>query len=274
MTNLLLTEIKTMTELLHEQVVKKLRKLYLRDMAEYLDQALAKARDEQAGHLAFLADILDRQITARHRRSLDRRLKVADFPRDMTFNNFDFNFQPCLNVEYLKDLMELAFVAQRLPLLIFGKTGTGKSHIAVSLGILACQADFKVQFYTLQALLVKLYTSLADDTVDEVIADLSGLDLLIIDNIGNIRTKPEYPSLLLDLVSTCQGNTSIIVTSAISFEEWGSVLGNMAITNAIMDRLMYRAGIININPGKSFRTEGPGAPELAGTESLSPKSIS
>jgi DNA replication protein DnaC len=180
----------------------------------------------------------------------------------MTFDNFDFNFQPGLNVEYLKDLMALSFVANRNPLLIFGKTGAGKTHIAAALGVLACQANFKVRFYYLQKLLAMLYTSLADDTTDEVIAGLSRLDLIIMDNVGNIRSKPEYPSLLLDLISSCQGGTSFIVTSAISFEEWGVVLGNLSITNAIIDRLMHRAGLINIQEGLSYRTQGPDAPKL------------
>ncbi len=259
-----------MSELLSDQVKKKLRKLHLRDMAEYLDEALQKAQKEQLGHLAFISDIIDRQIKARNRRSLERRLKIADFPRNMIFDNFDFNFQPSLNVEYLKDLMELSFVADRKPLLIFGKTGTGKTHIAAALGMLACQANFKVMFYSLQKLLAILYTSLADDTTDEVIARLSRLDLIIIDNAGNIRTKPEYPSLFHDLVSYCQGGTSFIITSDISFEEWGGVLGNPSITNAIIDRLMHRAGLINIRPGFSYRTQGPDAPQLPDPESSSP----
>jgi len=83
-----------MSELLNDQVKKKLRKLHLRDMAEYLDEALQKAQKEQLGHLTFLSDIIDRQIKARNRRSLERRLKIADFPRNMTIYESDFSFQP------------------------------------------------------------------------------------------------------------------------------------------------------------------------------------
>ena len=258
-----------MTEVLNDQLKKKLRKLYLRDIAEYLDEALEKAQKQQLGYLPFLADIVDHQLKARMGRSLEKRLKMASFPQNMTFDNFDFNFQPSLNVEYLKDLMELSFVAKSQPLLILGKTGTGKTHIAASLGILACQAHFKVQFFSLQKLLAILCTSLADDTTDEIIDSLSRLDLLIIDNVGNIRVKPEHPSLLLDLVSTCHNGTAFIVTSAISLEEWGSVLGNPAVTNAIIDRLLHRAGVINIRPGRSYRTEGPDAPDFPSGQSSS-----
>lgn len=261
-----------MNDILGDQVQKKLRKLYLRDMAEYLEEALKNAQEEQSGHLAFLAALVERQLEARQRRSFERRLKIADLPRNMTFENFDFNFQPGLNIEYLKDLMELSFVANRQPVLIFGKTGCGKTHIAASLGILACRNGFKVQFHSLQKLLATLYTSLADGTTDDVITALSRLDLLIIDNIGNIRTKSEYPSLLLDLVSICRENTAFIITSNISLEDWGAVMGDPVITNASIDRLLHKAHVINIRSGRSYRTEGPDAPRLPTIVSSSDKS--
>lgn len=252
--------------LLSEQIRRVLRKLHLRDMAEYLDEAVEKAQKQQDGHLGFLADLIDCQLKARQKRSFDNRIKKAFFPRNMTFDNFDWYFQPSLNVEYLKDLMELDFVADHKPLLILGKTGTGKTHIATSLGILACKANFRVAFYSLQTLLAMLYASLADDTTDDLIENLSRLDLLIIDNVGNLRGKPEHPSLLLDLVNSCQGKTSFIVTSGISLEDWGNVLGNPAITMAIVDRLLYRAGVINFRKGLSYRTEGPNALKIERVE--------
>lgn len=250
-----------MNDTLDIKVQKKLRTLYLKDMAEYLEQALSRAQKEKLGHLSFLADLVDRQLEARRKRALEKRLKLADFPRNMTFDNFDFNFQPSLNVEYLKDLMELSFVANRRPLLIFGKTGCGKTHIAAALGNLACQAGFKVRFYSLQKILALLYTSLADGTTDEMITALSKYNLLIIDNVGNIRTKTEYPSLLLDLISSCHESTSFIITSAISLENWGTTLGDPVIAHAIIDRLLHQAHIINIRDGLSYRTEGPDAPD-------------
>lgn len=232
-------------------------------MAEYLDHALDKAQKQQSGHLGFLADLVDHQLQKRQKRSFDNRVKKALFPRNMTFDNYDWNFQPSLDVQYLKDLMELSFVVDHKPLLILGKTGTGKTHIAASLGILACRANFRVAFYPLQNLMAILYASLADDTTDELIAQLSRLDLLIIDNVGNLRPKPEHPSLLLDLVSSCQATTSFIVTSGISLENWGNVLENPTITMAIVDRLLHRAEIINFRKGLSYRTQGPHAPIVA-----------
>lgn len=243
-----------------EQLRQDLRRLYLGDMSRALDQILETAQKERQGHLDFLSRLLSVQLQARQARSLEKRIRKAGFPQNMTFDTYDWNFQPGLNVEHLKDLQHLGFVSQHQPLLIVGKTGTGKTHLAASFGIRACEAGFKVQFFELQKLLSLLYATLADDSTDILLSKLTGLHLLIIDGMDHIRTKPEYPSLLLELVSACQNRTALIVTSRISFQELGSVLGNPSITHAILDRLFHRAIVINIHQGRSYRTEGPHAP--------------
>jgi DNA replication protein DnaC len=253
-----------------ETLQQDLRALRLKDMAEALETVLAQAERNQHGHIEFLATLVDKQRLAAHTRSLDRRIRMAGFPRNMTFDNFDWGFQPALNVEYLKNLKTLTFVAKHQPLLILGKTGTGKTHIATALGITACQAGFRVKFFKLQELMAQLYATLADDTTAETIARLTRLDLLIIDHIGFIRAKPEYPSLLLDLVCACQDHVALIITSSISLEEWGQAFGNHTITHDIVDRLFHRAGVINIRPGKSYRTQGPQAPQLPQTQNQNP----
>jgi DNA replication protein DnaC len=243
-----------------EQIKQDLRRLYLGDMAHVLEEILEAAQTERQGHLDFLSRLVAVQLQARQARSLQNRIRKAGFPQNMTFESFDWNFQPGLNVEHLKDLQHLAFISQHQPLLIVGKTGTGKSHLAASFGIRACEAGFKVQFFKLQKLLSLLYATLADDSTDMLLAKLTRLHLLIIDAMDHLRTKPEYPSLLLELVSACQNRTALLVTSRISFQDLGVVLGNPSITHAILDRLFHRAIVINIHQGRSYRTEGPHAP--------------
>jgi DNA replication protein DnaC len=234
-------------------------------MAESLDATLKEAELEKEGYLIFLQRLLSKQMQARAERSLKRRIKKAHFPRYMSFETFDWTFQPSLNVEYVKDLAQLGFIVNCQPVLILGKSGSGKTHLATAFGIRSCEAGYKCEFYKLQALLNTLYATLADDTTDDKIAQLTRLDILIIDKVGYIRTKPEYPSLLLDLISACQHRTALIITSNISFQEWGQAIGNPSITNAIVDRLFDRAHLINIHPGRSYRTEGPYAPKLVET---------
>ena len=251
-----------------ETLKQHMRQLRLKDMADNLEAALQTAAKQKQGHMEFIAQLVQIQIDATAKRSVERRINSAKLPANMTFDNFDWNFQPGLNVEYLKNLKALTFVANHQPLLILGKTGTGKTHMATALGVEACQAGFKVGFFKLQKLFSHLYATLADDTTEYTIAKLSRLDLLIIDHIGYIRNKTEYPSLLLDLICACQDQVSLIVTTSISLEQWAVALGNSAITNDIADRLFHNAGVINIRPGRSYRTEGPNAPQLPPSEDL------
>jgi DNA replication protein DnaC len=258
-----------MSKILIEKIKEDLRQLRLTDMARALDSILKKAELERQGYLAFLDQLISKQLEARTERSLERRIKKAGLSRHMSFETFDWNFQPALNVEYVKDLAGLGFIAHQQPLLILGKIGTGKTHLANAFAIRACEAGYKVGFYTLQALLKKLYATIADDTTDELIAKLVRLDLLIIDALGHIRTKPECPSLMLELVEACRHHTALIITSNISFQQWGQILANPSITNAIVDRLFDHACLININPGRSYRTQGPHAPQFTQTQDLS-----
>jgi DNA replication protein DnaC len=249
-----------MNRVLVQEVKQDLHTLRLKDMAQTLDTALEQAH--QQSHLQFLSQLVKHQLRAVKTRSFDRRVQKAQLPTNMRFDTFDWNFQPGLNVEQLKNLKDLGFVVNRQPVLILGKTGTGKTHIATALGIQACEAGFRVQFHRLQDLLACLYATLADDSTDQMLCRLARLDLLIIDHVGYIRSKPEYPSLLLDLVNACQQTLSIIITTSISFDQWAQALGNASIIGAIIDRLLHHAQVINIRPGRSYRTEGPYAPQL------------
>jgi len=245
-----------------DKIKEQLHALRLADIARCLDELLENAQRQKQGHLEFLSELVQRQYDGMQNRSFERRMSQANFPGNMTFDNFDWAFQPGLNVEYVKNLKALNFITKHQPLLILGKTGTGKTHIATALGVEACKAGFKVGFYKLQELLSHLYATLADDSTDNAIARLSRFDLLIIDHIGYIRKKDEYASLLLDLICACQDRVSVIATTSISLEEWAAAFGNTAITNDIVDRLIHRAGVINIRPGRSYRTEGPNAPTI------------
>ncbi|MBT3259124.1 MAG: ATP-binding protein [Deltaproteobacteria bacterium] len=252
-----------------EKLKLDLRALRLKDMADILEIALEDAHQEKQGHIQFLDRLVQQQRRAMAERSLDRRVKQAKFPRKMTFEYFDWGFQPGLNVEYVKDLIQLDFVQNRQTVLILGKTGTGKTHIASALGIKACEAGYRVLFFRLQNLLSLLYATLADDTTDEVIAGIARAHLLIIDHVDFIRTKHDYPSLLLDLISVCNQRVAMIFTTKISLEQWGEALGNPSVTHAIVDRILHHAKVINIRPGgRSYRTEGPHAPKMEETQEL------
>lgn len=245
-----------------EHIQEQLRKLRLKDMASHLEAELESAQKERKGYQQFLEDLLARQLSAAEERSVQHRILKANLPRGMSFDNFDWAFQPSLNIELVKDLCTFGFIQNRNPVMILGRSGTGKTHIATALGIKACEAGYRVKFFTLQKILSTLYATLADNSTDELIAKLGRLDLMIIDQVGYIRTKSDYPSLFLDLVCTCQNRVSIIVTSNISLDEWGVAIGAPTLISAIIDRLLHKSSIINILNGRNYCIEGPYAPKI------------
>lgn len=247
----------------HDELKQNLLKLRLRAMADALDAALEQAQLTQSGYTAFLDGLVRTELMVQATASIERRVKASHFPASQTFDTFDWAFQPGLNVPLVKDLMGLGFVRQGRPLVLFGKPGTGKTHIAIALGQLACEAGFRVAFTTARQLLPQLYAHLVDATVDKTIAAMARLDVLIIDDLRAMApARPEYAALLYDLIVARLGKTTI-VSSNLSIDEWGTVLGNRTLTASLADRLMERAHIINIKRGRSYRTQGPEAPPEA-----------
>lgn len=239
-----------------------LRKLKLHAMLAHLDEALEQAQTLQQGYATFVSGLIEKQVLAVAESFCNNRVKAAGFPVTRTFDTFDWVFQPGLNVQLVKDLMTLDFVQQARPVLMLGKPGTGKTHMSIAYGHLAALAGKRVLYRAASKLLADLYASLADGTTDKLVARLGRYDLLIIDDLREVPPRPEYASLLYDVIEVRHGKKATIVTSNLSVNAWGHVLGNPTLVASLVDRLMERAHVINIKPGRSYRTHGPDAPPI------------
>lgn len=244
-----------------DELRQNLAILKLHAMAEALDDAIDEANALKQGYVTFLANIVAKELLTRTDAAAERRCKAAGFPEIKTFEGFDWTFQPQLNVQLVKDLMNLQFIEKGRSLLIMGMPGTGKSHISTAYGILAVRRGYSVRFCKATKLLTALYATLADGSTDRFIARLARADLLIIDDLRAVEPRrPEYAALLLELVEARYQRRAMILSSNLGFPEWSNVLGNVALTTAIIDRLMHGATVINIRKGKSYRMDGPEAP--------------
>jgi DNA replication protein DnaC len=231
-------------------------------MLEALDGAIEEANSLKQGYVTFLAHLVAKELFARTETAAERRVKAAGFTEIKTFDTFDWTFQPHLNVQLVKDLMNLPFIPNARCVLVLGKPGTGKSHISTAYGVLAALRGHSVGFYKGTKLLTDLYATLADGTTERFIAKLARLDLLIIDDLrGASPPRAEYANLMFDLVEARYRRKATILSSNLAISDWGTkVLGNVPLTAAIVDRLMDGAHVINIRRGKSYRSEGPEAP--------------
>jgi len=243
-----------------DELKRNLEALKLFAILEGLDEAIEQASALEQGYVTFLAGLIERQVLANTESGAQRRIKNAGFPKIKTFDTFDWHFQKGLNLQLVKDVMTLHCVRDARPIIILGCPGTGKTHMSIAFGVLAANAGYSVLFFSVSRLLAQLYASLADGTTDRLISRLAKQDLLILDDLRAIPTKPEYASLLFDLVDARYTKRCTIVSSNLSVKVWGKVLGNAALTASLVDRLMDRAHVINIRNGRSWRSDGPDAP--------------
>ncbi len=252
---------RTGTPSVLDELRRNLERLKLRAIAAHLDEALEQATKLEQGYIAFLAGLIEVEVLAKAEASTKRRMSLAKFPAIKTLDTFDWTFQKGLNVQLVKDLMNLQFIDQARPVLLLGRPGTGKPHISISYGVLAAQRGYTVRFYKASVLLADLYATLADGSTDRVIAKLARFDLLIIDDLRHVPVRPEYATLLFDRVEARHLKKSTLVSSNLSVKAWGDILGNPALTASLVDRLMERAHVINVRRGRSYRAQGPDASE-------------
>jgi DNA replication protein DnaC len=245
-----------------DELRRNLARLKLDAMLEALDAALEEAQTLQQGYASFLGGLVQRQVLAQAADAAQRRLDNARLPVVKTFDTFDWTFQRSLNVQLVKDLMTLDFVRQGRPVLLLGKPGTGKTHLSLAYGHLAAIAGYTVRYYTVSKLLQDLYATLADGTTDRFVRRLARVDLLICDDLRDLPPRPEYASLLYELVEARHDKRATIVSSNLNVAAWGAALGNRTLTASLVDRLMDHAHVVNIKRGRSYRAHGPDAPPL------------
>lgn len=247
-----------------DRLLQNLRRLSLRHAAQNLDEHLKQAASLKLGHLAFLARIVEAEVLARQQTANDRRLQAAGFPEICRLEDYDFKAQPSLDRKAVLDLAELGFVDRCEAVLWIGPSGVGKTHLAIALGVRACQANYTVRFERAYPLLKRLYAALADDSLEDLLDDLAKPDVLILDELGNSPRKAEedFAGVFFELVARRYRRGAIILATNLGFEHWPTALGAASQVTPALDRLVEGAHIVTFPAdAKSFRAErakGPG----------------
>ena len=169
-----------------------------------------------------------------------------------TLEEFDFDFQPKLDVKLIKTLATCDFLEKQENLALIGQPGTGKTHLAIALGMKALEKGYHVRFTTIQDLAAELKASMADETTEEVIQEFLDPDLVILDELGFTPLDQLLADAFYRIIASRYERGSVIVTSNKSFESWVEVFPDAVIASAILDRLVHHAHLIPI-VGESFR---------------------
>jgi len=229
--------------------------LGLGDARRALDENLADPVKDES-RLAWLWRLVEPQLRRRIETRAERRIRESRLPVRKTFEAFNFGFQPKLDKDLVMELATLRFVEQGKNVLFAGMSGTGKSHIALALALLACAANRRVLYTTSADMLARLNMSLADDTLARALKPYTRAELLVIDEVGleQVERDGARRSGLMQKVLLPRYNheRSTVVTSNIPWEGWGEYLGDNLGATALVDRLIHHSHVIVIN-GPSYR---------------------
>ena len=185
---------------------------------------------ENKDHIHYLARLCEMELIDRERRMIERRIKAAKFPSTKSLDSFDFKIMPSLNKPLTMDLARCDYVGRRENIIALGPSGTGKTHIALGLGLAACQKGLKVRVTTAAALVHDLIEAQDERRLQRMQKQLTSQNLLIIDELGFVPLSKSGAELLFEVISQCYKSGSIIITSNLPFDKWTEVFGSKRLT--------------------------------------------
>ena len=235
-----------------ERLREHCHQLRLYQVENELTARLEQAAKQEISYAEFLDELLALEVGSKAQKHHQMRIAMARFPFQKTLESFDFKFQPSIDPKQIRELTTGRYMESGDNVLFLGPPGVGKSHLAVALGMKACEQGVRTLFSSATALIATLGKALAEGRLDERLKVLSQPQLLIIDEIGYLPIDRQGANLFFQLVSRRYERGSIIITSNQSLGAWGEVFGDSVIASAILDRLLHHSITINIK-GESFR---------------------
>jgi DNA replication protein DnaC len=216
------------------------------------DRLARQCASDGVDHVRYLLRLAELELLERERRTVERRIKEAKFPAVKSLDSFDFLALPSLNKALVLELARSEYVLRRENVIAVGNSGTGKTHVALGLGLAACQKGLSVGFSTAAALVHALIEARDEKRLLRLQRQFTGYKLLVIDELGYVPLSQTGAELLFEVFSQRYERGSIIVTSNLPFDEWTGVFASERLTGALLDRLTHHVHILEMN-GDSYR---------------------
>jgi len=218
-------------------------------LREY-DKVARQCSAESVDYPCYLLRMTELELLDRERRATERRM--ARFPVVKSLDSFEFLAIPSLNKALVLELARCEFLQRRENVLLLGNSGTGKTHLALALGLAACKRGHRVRFTKTAALVHELMEARDEKRLLRFQKQLASYELLIVDELGFVPLSKTGAELLFEVFSQRYERGSTLVSSNLLFQEWAEVLGSERLTGALLDRLTHHVHILEMN-GESYR---------------------
>ena len=236
----------------HVLLANHLKALKLPSFARDYEKVAMESAQDRADYPRYLLRLCELERIDRERRMVERRIRMARFPQTKSFDTFDFVAQPSINKPLVLELARGEWIDKRSNVIALGPSGTGKTHVALALGLAACQKGHSVAFVTAAALVHELMEARNERGLRKIQKQLAGVKLLIVDELGYVPFTAVGSELLFEVFSQRYERGSTLITSNLPFDEWTSVFGSERLTGALLDRLTHHVHILEMN-GDSYR---------------------
>ena len=229
-----------------------LKELKLPTFLKEYDKVASRCAAEGVDHPDYLLRLSELELIDRNHRMVERRIKAARFPATKSLDTFDFLAIPSLNKALVLELARCEYIDRKDNVIALGNSGTGKTHVALGLGLAACQRGLSVGFTTAAALVHELIEARDERRLLNLQRKLARLKLLIVDELGFVPLSKTGAELLFEVFSQRYERGSVLATSNLPFDEWTEIFGSERLTGALLDRLTHHVHILEMN-GESFR---------------------
>jgi DNA replication protein DnaC len=241
-----------MTDVTIDLLKAHFRQLRLPTMAQEFEKLARDAAAANQTFCEFLLRLTEIELAARTAHAIARRIKNAGFPVLKDFDTYDFSVMPGLSKPKVLELARCEWIQHKFNCCLVGGQGTGKTHIAIALGLACCRAGWRVAFYTAAELVDHLEKAQKQYTLDRFLGQLERTPLLICDELGYVGFSRGGVELLFRVFADRYERASTLITSNLPFSEWNQIFQGERMTGALLDRLCHHCHIFDMN-GESYR---------------------